>query len=136
MNYYLTYEDWTWISDPGDPSDDQWRYRGVTDCNVVLKGLYRSAPDAPHETPHPSLYENDEVGDLRYAYVVVILYHTGDTFGSDGRWLIAAVKESEEAAQEVVKRVEANDCDQAYCPWEGYFERLDEARIERMVVLP
>lgn len=67
-------------------------------------------------------------------YVVYVRYGAGSTFGhTSGAWEIIGIYEHEDEARSVVKSIEY-DTYSGYKCWEGYFESLERADYESMVV--
>jgi hypothetical protein len=79
----------------------------------------------------------DEVYDAPFLYLVVVTYSTGDTFGrSSGNTAIAYITEDPEEAVKIrddlnLGKNPSNDakCPKGYCPWDGYFESMDDVSI-------
>lgn len=91
-----------------------------------------------------------QVGD--WVYPVIVIYGTGNTFGhSSGNVTVAGVYNTPEKAQEVKQAIMRDAAEnrngygylqipgepQIYPgSWKGYFERLEDVRIEMEVVRP
>lgn len=93
----------------------------------------------------PAIGEPAECG---HAYVVIVTYTTGSTFGSEsGNTAVACVTHSAEDAMRVRKLIEENaklsspqytinvDGVEIYCgAWTGYFECIDSVHVELVEV--
>jgi hypothetical protein len=91
-----------------------------------------------------------KVGD--WVYPVIVIYSTGNTFGrSDGNVVVAGIYNSPEKAQEVKQTILRDSTQNPHGfgyleipgepqiypgTWKGYFEHLEDVRIEMEVVRP
>lgn len=142
--YYITAEERTWVEDPGEPDADRYDWHGGSGLDVRLTGIYASEPASERwgwwtasNRSYDSVYGVEEIAAGDPAYVLVVRYRGGDTFGYSGYWTPAGVFATREAAEAARHRAEGeNDTDSAYRPWDGYFESLTEARIDELVMRP
>lgn len=130
-----TYDDEHWEGDP----DDHW---GRPNTYTDFVGI-----DITHKD---KAYYDEVVADWDGpAYVVVVRYSTGDTFGSDhGRIKLLAAFPERETAEEFIK-VAKNETgnkntqvrmdfefmfrgEKYFRDWVGYFESLDDIFIEKV----
>ncbi len=111
----------------GQTDDDEWsRDSSVGDAWVDSVYLVDKAGYQVWDT-----IEDVELGDI--VYVVLAVYGTGDSFGSDGgqHEVFLVTKDQEEA--ELKKLTLENTTDYSV-PWNGYFEWLQEIKISSHVV--
>lgn len=136
----------TYTTDPCESGDDPWKYRGTTAIDASVASISRSEPTSgfgwdrvsSESTYSDGFYGIDDIPPGGTAYVVLCNYQTGDTFGSDGAYCIAAIVDSPEKAREVEGKChDENDrpgsC--AYRPFDGYFEHLNDVSIHPLIVL-
>jgi hypothetical protein len=142
--YALTFTESYYQDSPGCTEDHEcsWCEQPSGHVNVEpgslhrerrnLGGHYQIAPDG-----YESVYEVQDVPVGAMAYLVVVEYTDGGTFGYDGYWCVPGLYSTPEEAEECRKRCEApNDVPtRALRPWDGYFASLGSARVEPMVVL-
>jgi hypothetical protein len=139
--YYMTYSEQTWCEDPGDGSDEQYSWEGGSGCAVTVRNLSLTKPSGEYVVIDPSrygtVYDIEQVMAGQKAYVVIVVYQDGGTFGYYCEWRAVGLYATQEAAEAVRKQCEAeNDTERAYRPWDGYFASLREARVEEMTLTP
>lgn len=142
MNYYLTYDEHSYVITEPEDSDEPFSDQGETGVDVTLRAIHRSPVKGGHELVsdeggYSRLYGVEDVPAGETAYVVLVNYSDGDTFGSSGYWTIAAVCSNPQSAKNIVERCEGeNDLShRAYRPWDGYFAHLNSAEVVPMTVL-
>ncbi len=139
VEYWIDADERTYVTRPGDESNDPYSDRGSTGLSLQVKGISRSpismAKTAARDS-YDDVYGVDDIPAGDKAYVVVVEYTTGDTFGSNDTWCIAAVKASREDAEEAKIKCYAGNklTERAFRPWDGYFEHLNSAYIEELEV--
>jgi hypothetical protein len=139
VEYWIDADERRYVIIPEEPGDDRWRNRGHTGLDLWVKGISRS-PISMAKTACRDSYENvygvDDIPAGDKAYVVVVEYTTGDTFGSDDTWCVAAIKASREDAEAAEIKCYAGNklTERAFRPWDGYFEHLNSVRIEELEV--
>jgi hypothetical protein len=139
--YYVIFSESTWEITPPENSEDRWAYRGDYGLSVSLDSIHRSQIKGRHVEligDYQDLYGYDDIPAGKPAHIVVVEYRTGDTFGSHGAWVIPAIKADADEAVEVRRLCEkANELEKpVYRPWDGYFENLESARVETLMVSP
>lgn len=129
MIYYLTYDECSYMIDPPEASDEPFSYRGRSGLNVYPRSLHRSNPRVPHEL----IDTETDIALGAMAYVVVVTYTDGDTFGSSGYWCVEGLYASPENAKDAADGAETGG--DGYQPWDGYFARFEAAEVVPMTVL-
>lgn len=149
--YFLTVSERSWISDPGEDSDDRYAYRGHSECEATLRTLSLTKPN-----PEDAYYNYERIADDAYgiyyppvrevpaegtAYVILVHYTDGDTFGSSGYWCVPALVDTQERAREIVEAIQGpQEADKLtrsrWRPWDGYFAGLSSVEVHEMVVQP
>lgn len=143
MKYYVKLDEYTYTITEPDPDDD-WD-SGESGLEYTFKSISLSEPKGDYgyriidtENNYQAIYgvdSNISVGEQ--AYVVVVKYTDGDTFGSSEYTTIVAIKKDINDAYEVVKKVNNNnDTDVTYRPWDGYFAHLNSVEVEIGVLRP
>jgi len=123
-NLYVKYEE---NSTGGEPeSDDPWSTLSPTYITVEWKNAYI-------ENPNQLYVERTEINfnpeDLKYVYILVVIYSDGNTFGhSYGNNCLIGAYKSIEKTQKIKKTIEKNKY-KGYKPWEGYFAELTDIEI-------
>jgi hypothetical protein len=127
-----------------DP-EDNWD-RGNSGTDWTIGGISLGARDSERSLPADF---DVQVGDK--VFVVYAVYSTGDTFGHDEgaylevlsfhknreiaeRNLAAAEGRTRRDRSQLVLEFDSGGKVERYCPWDGYFESLDYARLEEHVV--
>lgn len=131
------YIEYTSDSSGGDSIDPSDRWSDRTDQHVTLevKNLFKTEPQ--HLFFKDSIEVDPKILEQTHAFLVVVRYQTGDTFGtSHGNFhfhgIYATQEEAEEAAKECRKPATAG----TYRIWDGYFERLEDVEIHGMLLNP
>lgn len=134
---FVTYSARTYQIRPPSDSDEPYSDQGSSGVDVTLNSIHASAPSGPHENCERAIYGCESIAPGDAAYVVLVVYEDGDTFGSSGYWCVAAVCSTPESAHAVTLRCEgANDLDRpVYRPWDGYFAHLNAATVVPLTVL-
>jgi hypothetical protein len=138
--YYLTYTENTYEICSPDPDDD-WDH-GQYGVTVLLHDLYPYNPECPHHQIESESYNDlfgvEEVKQGEIAYVVLVIYQDGDTFGSSGYWTVPGIFSDANRAEQLVKDIENGKAvtTKYMLPWDGYFASLSSAEVIPMVVLP
>lgn len=146
MDYYITYDEHTYVITEPEGSDEPYSDQGATGVDVTLKAIHRNVPNGgPHEVVTDEGYRRayyglDDIAPGNTAYVVLVNYFDGDTFGSSGYWMIAAVKATPEAAAAATKRCNSPRVGSEYDfttlrSWDGYFAGINSVEVIPMTVL-
>lgn len=102
--------------------------------NCEVTGLYLKVPSPVYYDPI-DLYGNT---DCKKAWVVIVKYSDGDTFGSSSGNLCAYAAFSHKAeAEKCMKEILAEKSMRkfkAYQPWTGYFNSLESCEIEEFEI--
>jgi hypothetical protein len=118
----------------GDENSDWPNYETVY-YGFKMYGVFKNLPKCSYRS---ALFDSElEPGNK--AYVVVVRYSDGDTFSSSsGHAHIAGVFSSLKEAEKLKKEIKDQDEElpRQYDnnPWTGYFNSLEEVRIERIEV--
>lgn len=148
MDYFLTYDEHSYTITEPEPNPDNEPYmdQGSSGVDVYPRTLHLSKPSGPHEAISSERryggmksfpIETLSAGDS--AYVVIVTYSDGDTFGSSGYWKVAAVCSTPEQAKTAEERAQIPEPRQIggddWMPWHGYFAHLKNVETYPMVVL-
>lgn len=138
--YYITYNERSYMITPPDPSGEQWSDQGSSGIDVTLKQISRSEPVGPYEKVVSGSYHDeygvDDIEPGKPVFVVWAKYRDGDTFGSSEYWQVIGVKADAADAVEAKTKAYQPDPKNKYRPWDGYFASLQEVTIETMMVGP
>lgn len=143
MEYWLRYEE-QYVRDyegcpPGCNNCGGWCEQPSGHVNVYPRSLHRSSRsglDYERVSATSVTYDFEEVQSGDTAYLVIVEYTDGGTFGYDGYWTVAGVYATQEGAERAVQRAEGdNDTEVRYRAWDGYFASLRDARVEPLMVL-
>lgn len=118
MKYYITYNEYYTLP--------KTRTSKAMKFNVELGNIYRSAPDSYFQTA-----EGDDIQPGNPAYVVLVNYQDGDTFGQNGYWSIEGVFADYKDAERRKENCEDKD---EWHPWWGFFASLNFVEIVLMPV--
>ncbi len=140
--YALTFSETYHEDDPGCTEDHEhnWCEQPSGHVNVTVGSLHRERRDlGGHFEVKPGSYnlsyECEDVPIGSTAYLVIVEYTDGGTFGYDGYWTVAGLYATPEAAEACRAKCNGeNDTARTYRPWDGYFASLGETRVEPMVV--
>lgn len=135
--YYVRFDEQSYVIDPGEDSDDRWRYQGSSGINLNVKGLYRSkisGSDVELVENYSATYGLEDIPTGQVAHAVVVQYQTGDTFGSHEAWCIAAITSDPEKAKEISNKCFLPYEKKGYRSWDGYFEHIKSADVETFIV--
>lgn len=120
--------------------DDEWD-AGEYGMDASLIGIAREGTGhrwEPMNEDWDFAYGADDIAPGDMAHIVFIEYTTGSTFGSEGAWAVAAVKADIEEAAKIRERCEDSndvpDGEYKFRQWDGYFEHLNSARVESLIV--
>lgn len=101
-------------------------------CQIDVTGVRKDKPKTGEYTTADNHTDQIDIGKL--AYVVVVKYTTGNTFGcSHGHLTIPEIHDSRGKAQEIADQIE-NRKYKGYSPWCGYFEDLESVDVESFIV--
>ena len=137
MNLYLGYTELWYTIEEGDGIDELYSWHGGQERDVTFTKL---VTDSKLVSPYYEIINTTEdfkSGDT--AYLVVVKYTTGDTFGyTSGNIDIPAIAKNEEAALKIALDIEnkvGEFAEEKYrYPWQGYFEGLESVHVETMKV--
>lgn len=136
--YFFTYDEHTyWNSEPDYEDPDRFAFQGDAGLDIVLIDCYRSIPKGKsYESVNSDncVYDCQDISSGGIAYVLLVNFTTGGTFGSHGAWVVAGVFASYEEANLCIKKAEGPQPDEGYRPWDGYFESLNSIKIVEMLV--
>lgn len=139
MRYFLKRTEVTYEINP--PETD----RGEVDSGEYGKHVY---PHSLHRTSPGGLdveiLDDGLYGGFRYdgvavgatAYLVVVEYIDGDTFGFSGYWCVPCIRTNRHEAEQFLKYIETNQGRVFRWPWQGYFANYEGGRVEALEVLP
>lgn len=134
------YIEYTTSSEGGVAINPEERWSDRTDQHVTLevKNLFKTEPK--HLFFKDSIEVDPKVLEQTHAFLVVVRYQTGDTFGtSHGNFHFQDVCATQEEAEEVAKachKPRDKNSKENYRPWDGYFERLEDVEIHGMLLNP
>ena len=112
--------------------NDEWSNRETTYIEVKFHEFYRKPPD--HRFFYDSVKVDEKTFNSPYAFLAVIRYSTGDTFGhTEGCHYVVGAASSREEANIMIDHA-INDKG-TYKPWEGYFESLTAREVYKLDVL-
>ena len=133
----IVYDRHSYVTRRGDPND-RWA-RDDTDADTTIKGI-----EVVRDHDYFDITAPFEI-DINKTYILLwAIYSTGDSFGHDGGQvefidLFESQTLAAQAAQEIEKqsdsysvtytREDGNETSFA-SPWHGYFERLQEVRLD------
>jgi hypothetical protein len=111
--------------------DNRWSSHADINIEVKFHEFYRNPPT------HRFFYDSKEVSEEIYnasrAYLAVVRYSTGSTFGNTyGAWHIVGIALTREDAEKMLK--EAVEDEGGYKPWVGYFESLTDTEVYGLVI--
>lgn len=130
LRLYFTYDERSTGGEDINP-EEEWSDRTPTTIEVRFREFYRTPP--AHRFFYDSVEVDEDTFNSDEAYLAVVRYSTGDTFGhTDGAWHIVGAANSVKKAEEMLQ-IALNSKD-SYKPWEGYFERFERTEIERLIV--
>lgn len=152
MRYFVRFSEDHFLVREGDGPEVEWGDRDCYGVSATIHSIHRSEQRGMDvlmidtERYGEMVYGADDVSAGSTAYVVLVHYEDGDTFGYDGYWTIAAVKASLEDAAEIERRCE-NPNDRAtrsdggreswwLRPWDGYFAGLTSVEVLELVMQP
>jgi len=126
---YIEYDE---TRDGGEALDDgPWPNHADTNVSVQFIQLHREPPK--HRFFYHSIEVSEELKKLDTAYLAVVRYSTGDTFGhTNGAWYVVDIAPTYKEAEKILDRA-INE--KGYKPWEGYFERFECTEIHTMEVV-
>ena len=141
-SYYVQYYETSYMIDEPEDSNEPYSYQGSYGGNVSIYGIHRTNPtgfDYQKVREYEACYGIEDVPTFEYAYVLVCEYTTGDTFGNHDTWCIAGVfvneADADEACLKCYQPPKQGDY-RNYRSWDGYFEHLKKARVEKLLVQP
>lgn len=130
LRLYLTYDEHRDGGEAINP-DERFSDRTPEIIYVSFHTFYRKQPT--HRFFYTSIEVEEEVFKSNVAYLAVVRYSTGDTFGhTEGAWHIVDAAFSYEEAEKVLQH--ALSAANTYKPWEGYFERFEKTEIHELIV--
>lgn len=134
-----------WEEDPGCTEDHEhsWCEQPSYALSVTPVSLHRERRtfrmgyELVHDREYSeALYGVADVAVGDTAFLLLIEYIDGGTFGYSGYWCCAGVFSTAEEAEAARKRAEGeNDTARMYRPWDGYFASLRSAEVHPMTVL-
>jgi len=130
---YVTYEMNCFEDTSNHYGPGAYDYEWSTRYDPELTAVYSEFPENFQFS-----YEKFSVDfDSTEVYVLAVVYSSGDTFGnSSGNLAIVGIYETIEQAREIEKSILSNTFDpEKYHPWGGYFERIEEIKIEKFGVM-
>lgn len=123
-----------------EPDDDGWD-RGDYASDFEVEGLHRKIEGQPSwrmdtVEEYSATYGLDDIPAGETAHVVFVRYSTGDTFGSNDTFCVAAVKRDRAEAEEAARKCgERHDVSRdGYRSWDGYFESFQSATVYTFTV--
>ena len=129
LRLYLIYNEHRSGGDRINP-DEQWSRRTPRYITVEFKGLFRSQADRFF---YDSVEVDEETFKSDVAYLAVVRYSDGDTFGqSHGHFHIVGAYSTIKEADEMLKN--ALESEDSYKPWNGYFASLDDTDVIPLVI--
>lgn len=111
-----------------DP-EDRWSSHEDEYRHFEIEGVWLDRENSPWMVE--SVDVNFEPQKGQFVYVLVVIYSSGGTFGRNyGNGCIVGVYKTPEEAAEVEKTIYDKTYPQEYPPWVGYFESLEDVKIE------
>lgn len=103
--------------------EDEYRY-------FDLEGVWLDREEAPWLIESVDVNFKPKKG--QFVYVLVVIYSSGGTFGkSYGNGCIVGIYEKPEEAAKIEETIyNGTYSDNNYAPWVGYFETLENVKIE------
>lgn len=140
VSYALIVDEHSYVRSHGCPPSCEncggWCERDSYGISVSPRALHKDRRDFPL-TGYEEV-EGTEIAPGETAYVVIVTYTDGDTFGYSGYWACLGVFTTAESADETRKEAEKPNeypFDKGYRPWDGYFASLESADVYPMTVL-
>lgn len=141
--YYVKAQEHTYEIDPPEPNptNEPYMYQGSYGLILNVDYIYRTKQEGPDITRfekdgYDDIYGYDEIPLGNAAFMVIVKYTTGDTFGSHGAWTMPAVKADINDAYKALAKCNKPDDKNPYRrAWDGYFEHLESVEVVHSVVL-
>lgn len=129
LRLYLVYDENRSGGAAHDPND-RWTNHEPTYIDVKFHEFYRQPPT--HRFFYDSIMVDEETFNADRAYLAVVRYSTGDTFGSTygAFYIVGATATRKEATTMLEEALKGS----GYKPWEGYFESLEGTEVHGLVV--
>lgn len=117
----------------------EWPDHDDEHMSFTPRALYRkreAVPDWLCET----IELPDGIDPTTTAFIVVVRYATGNTFGrSYGHWAIDGIYADPVAAAELARKITADEqshgnLSHGYTPWSGYFDRYETVEVHALPV--
>lgn len=141
---------WHYSNNDGEDSNEPYSYRGTTGASLesIRATVGEWKGDFHHAREEIPSNFNPRAGML--AYVVLVHYYTGDTFGSDDRIIPVAAFETQEKADALVRLIESDNLNNRYTydnlkienvevysgAWKGYFEGINRVDVQMVPLEP
>jgi hypothetical protein len=142
MNVYYTYTEHH-VSGGEALSAEEWSDRSDAHYEWTLKDVYATAPEhTPYNSSAPvgsfvkGKWVDGTLSGKDEAFVVVVRYSTGDTFGTSmGHGTVACICTDGKSAAAAVAAIQNGQVPKGreYAPWQGYFERLEGVHCEHKI---
>jgi hypothetical protein len=145
---YINYRSYTYVEEDTLGEDGPYTGFRETSTDLTVNHLSRNSK----ETFFDDIEVSDEVFKADKAYLIIVRYSTGSTFGRDsGCYKFVAVFASKEDAIKVATEIDnhyKNEKSHSFrptiknlaygstidCAWRGYFERLESVDIEALAI--
>lgn len=131
--YYTYKERTTVIEDSFDRNSYTGFHRSETLASVT--GVFFNKPKDNHYNKVVEVKDSDD-DDLvnKKLFLVCVKYSTGGTFNCEsGQLAVEGAYTSRENAEKVIDLID-NDKYDEYCPWDGYFESVEDTYIKEVLV--
>jgi hypothetical protein len=149
MRYYVDMDTLIVCTDTGDGDEsDRWAWQGGSECiDSTIKGIYYKRPESlpmgwieVHDGRNGATYGVGHILPRYDAYVLVVRYIDGDTFGYNGYADISGIFSTYETAK-TAETLACDPDDGKFCgpvsrPWDGFFARLTGTDIHVVEVQP
>lgn len=140
MYVHYTYTECHVSGGEAEDSSDRWSSRTDAYYEWTLKDVYITAPvHTPYHSSAPvgsfidGKWVDGELEEKGEAFVIIVRYSTGDTFGiSYGHGTVACVCTDGKSANAAVEAIERGEIpeNRGYAAWQGYFERIESVHCE------
>jgi len=142
MTYWVEFSEYTYQISPPEEGDGPWLHQGDYGLTVSINKISTTQLtgwDAQQLSDYDDIYGYDEIEPGQNAYLLVVTYTTGGTFGSHGAWTIPAVKADLQDAYTAQRLCHADNnqkrTNRMYRPWDGYFEHLESVDVTPLILV-
>lgn len=143
-NYWVEFTENEYMISPPEEGDGPWLHQGNYGLHVSINKISKTELTGWHvqsfeADSYDDIYGYDDIQPGDNAYLVVVTYTTGGTFGSHGAWTIPAIKADLQDAYTAQRLCYADNnqkrTNRMYRPWDGYFEHIDSVDVEPLILV-